>query len=280
MKMLDKISLYAPAKLNIFLKILGRRPDGMHTIRSGITFINLFDKITIKQSKKMNITYSGFFAPRGNSYNNCILSKTIKFLNLDKQYQFEIHIEKNIPVQGGLGSASTNAASFIRYLKEFNIIEEKKPEYYASLGADIPCFLYNKNCLVTGIGEKIYLQTFPQYFFLLIKPHINNSTKDMYEKLNFTKGSYDLGNDLEEYMINEDDNGNDFESIIKKTNPEFKNLLEFLETLEENIFVRMTGSGSCCYAAFENEEYANKAQLLFNNNYPELWSAVVCNNIS
>ena len=277
--MLDKISLFAPAKLNIFLKVLGRRPDGMHIIRSGITFINLFDKITIKKSEKMNISYSGSFAPLGNSYKDCILSKTLEFLNLDRQYQFEINIEKNIPVQGGLGSASTNAASFIKALEKFNIIEEKKPEYFVTLGTDIPCFLYNKNCLVTGIGENIYSQTFPRYFFLLVKPNFKHSTKEMYEKLNFSKGSYEPTVDLEEYMITEEDNGNDFESNIKNKNIEFKNILEFLETLEENIFIRMTGSGSCCYATFESEEYANKAQILFKNNFPELWSAVVHNNI-
>ena len=81
--MLDKIKILAPAKLNIFLRILGRRNDGFHNIRSGITFINLFDVLEIKKSHKTSITYSGLFKPMNGKYNDCIISKTLNFLSLN-----------------------------------------------------------------------------------------------------------------------------------------------------------------------------------------------------
>ena len=120
--MLDNIKVFTPAKINIFLKVLGKRSDGLHYIRSGITFVNLFDEINIKLSDKLNINYTGNFQPSNGSYEDCIILKTLKFLSLEKKLTIDVKIQKNIPVQGGLGSASTNAAGFLQGLQMMNII--------------------------------------------------------------------------------------------------------------------------------------------------------------
>ena len=114
--MIKIFSLFAPAKLNIFLKVVGKKINGYHTIRSGITFINLFDKIEIELSDKNEVIYKGPFKPLNNQYEDCIIKKTLNFLNLESKTNFKITITKNIPVQGGLGSASTNAAALINGL--------------------------------------------------------------------------------------------------------------------------------------------------------------------
>ena len=277
--MLDKNIILAPAKLNMFLKILGKRTDGMHFIRTGITFINLHDKITIEKSSKSEIKYTGKFRPINNTYKDCILKKTLKFLEIDNKIKLKILVEKNIPVQGGLGSASTNAASLIIALNNMNIIKIKDPKKYISLGSDIPSFIYNKNCLVTGIGENIYYQPFPKYYFLLVKPNFNNSTKEMYLSLDLKNGSSNENINLDNNELNDDDNGNDFEKIIIKKNSNFKEMIFFLDNLENNIFSRMTGSGSCCYAVFEKKDYAIKANNIFKLSFPNLWSIVCENNL-
>ncbi len=100
--MLDSKTILAPAKLNIFLKVLNKRIDGYHSLRTGITFIDLFDKIEIKKSDETKIKYKGFFKPKNNNYNDCIILKTLKFLDLDKNLHFDITVTKNIPVQEGL----------------------------------------------------------------------------------------------------------------------------------------------------------------------------------
>jgi len=275
--MQDKKIIFAPAKLNIFLKVLGRRADGYHEIRSGVTFINLYDQIQIEKSLKTTIYYTGDFKPKGGAYKDCIIERTLNFLNINKKVQLKINIIKSIPVQGGLGSASTNAAALIIALEEMNLIEYKNPDYYVSLGADIPCFLFKKNCLVAGKGEKLVHFSFPKYFFLLVKPKFNNSTKDMYEKLRFKDKIVDQNLISEKIEINEKDTGNDFDKITLNENVEYRNIIDYLENVDHSIFVRMTGSGSCCYAVFEKKEYALKASTLFKSKFSDLWS-IVCEN--
>ena len=276
---MDSVKIFSPAKINLFLKILGRRQDGYHIIRSGITFVNLFDQIDIKISDKTLIQYGGLFKPNKGNYEDCIISKTLKFLHLDKNYNFNIKVTKNIPVKGGLGSASTNAAGLIQGLELMKIINRREPKDYVSLGADIPSFLFKKNCLVTGIGEMLYSYSFSKYYFLLIKPSFNNSTKDMYDKLGYESGSYSPPFDFEEFKINDEDTGNDFEKFILGKNKEIKNIVNLLEDLDGVVFSRMTGSGSCWYAVFENKDQVMKANDVFKSNFPDLWSCVCENNI-
>ena len=151
--MLDKQIIYTPAKLNLFLKINEKRDDGYHNIRSGITFINLFNVIEIKRSKTMKISYHGPHMPENGFYSNCIIQKTLNFLGLENRINLEINIEKNIPVQAGLGSASTDAAGLIQGLDKMQLIEIQKISTYASLGADIPMFFVCSQLFGEGYGR-------------------------------------------------------------------------------------------------------------------------------
>ena len=270
--MQDEINTFAPAKLNLFLRIVGKREDNFHEIRSGITFLNLFDEICIKKSNNLIIKYEGPFKPKKGFYEDCIIIKTLKLLNLYNKIFFNITIKKNIPVQAGLGAASTNAASFIQVLQKLDIIDSKiDKEIYYKIGADVPVFLFGKNALVEGLGEKITPINFPKYYFLIVKPSFNLSTKNMYSKLN--KNYFKNPNFSIPYPeINDYDNGNDFEIIARQENNEIINILEFLSNTNQCIFSRMTGSGSCCYAAYENFELAKQGQIKFQNYYPDLWS--------
>ncbi len=277
--MQDKRIISAPAKLNIFLKILGRREDGYHTLHSGVTFINLFDSIEIEESSKKEIIYQGTFKPNKGFYSDCIVEKTLNFLNLDKDLNLKFTITKNIPVQGGLGSASTNAAAIIKGLEKMNLIKKQPIENYIKLGSDIPCLLFQKNCLIKGIGEKIYPKFFPKYHFLLLMPNYYHSTTEMYKKLNFKINSYGKEIKNEETNIQMKETGNDFEKIVFKENKEYKEIFDFVADINKALFTRMTGSGSCIYVAFEKKEYANNANKVFKSNFKNLWSTVCENNV-
>ncbi len=274
--MMNKVIINSNAKVNIGLKILKERDDGYHNIRSGITFINLFDVIEIKRSKTMIISYHGPYKPENGFYSNCIIKKTLDFLGLENRMNLEINIEKNIPVQAGLGSASTDAAGFIQGLNKMQLIEIQEISTYASLGADIPSCLFAHNCLVRGMGELIFKKNFPKYYFLLVKPSINFSTKEMYKKMPLI--NFQHINAENENEINEDDTGNDFEKILRNNYKVVEEILDFLDNLNETIFSRMTGSGSCCYAAFETKKLAKEAEVNFQSAYPELWTFVGENN--
>ena len=269
--------IFAPAKLNIFLKVLSKRDDGYHNIRTGITFINLYDTIEIEQSNSLSIKYTGNFSPKNGYYSDCIILRTMNFLNKKNDLSLNIKIQKNIPVEGGLGSASTNAASLILTLEEMNLIKKEDPKTYAILGADIPCFLFKKNCLTLGIGDIVVPQIYPKYYFLLVKPNFNNSTKNMYSLLDFNSLSKEITTD--DFKINDEDFGNDFEKIVLEQNKKFSQIMEFLDNLDFCIFSRMTGTGSCCYAVFEKKEQAVSANKIFKINFKNLWSCVCENNI-
>ena len=273
--MKDKFIELAPAKINLFLKILNKRTDNYHNIRSGITFINLFDEITVEKSSFFKIYYIGKFAPANNFYTDCILERLFETFRISKP-RLNFIVEKNIPVQSGLGSASSNAAAMFRILEKMNIYKINNMKETRILGADIPLFLNQKDCLIRGTGEKITNKMYPKYYFLLVKPSSNCSTKEMYNLIKSNDLDYNIANDYEE--INEFDIGNDFEKIITRTNEEITQILNFFKDLEYVIFSRMTGTGSCCYAAFDKKKDAENAQKKFVKKFPLLWTLITENN--
>lgn len=277
--MLDKQTIYAPAKINLFLQVLNKRNDGYHNIRSGVTFVNLFDEINIKKSNKMLVKYSGAFKPNAGTYKNCIIKKTLKFIKINHKINLEINIKKNIPVKAGMGAASTNVASLLKCLHKMNIIKlNNNIQYYSSLGKDVPVCLFQKSSLIEGAGEIINKKRFPKYFFLIIKPKVSFSTKEMYDKISNNLFKDNKKNLPKNILYNYREYRNDFEKIAIEENREISKLLMFLSNTENSLFSRMTGSGSSCFAVFDKFENANKAQVLFKKKYKNLWSFVAQNN--
>ena len=272
--MLAEFNEISPAKINLFLKIINKRDDGYHNLRSGVTFINLHDEVSAIKSSEFKVKYIGQFAPPNNVFEDCIVEKIFSKFNLAKP-NYSFTIKKNIPVQSGLGSASSNAAAIIRILKKLDY-HEVKTINFSEIGADVPLFIANQDSLVRGIGDITNKQLFPKYYFLLIKPIQNCSTKEMYNEVNINTIDFDANFDNDE--ITEFDMGNDFEVIADRKYPEISTLLKFMRSFSDVIFARLTGSGSCIYSAFEKKDSAEKALLIFKERFPNLWSVVVENN--
>jgi len=271
---LAKFNELSPAKLNLFLKIINKREDGYHNIRSGVTLINLFDEVLAEESSEFEVRYIGKFAPQNNVFNNCIVEKIFSNFNLIKpKYCFTI--KKNIPIQSGLGSASSNAAAVIRILKKLEY-KEINTINLTEIGADVPLFVENQDSLVRGIGDITIKQLFPKYYFLLIKPMQNCSTEEMYNEVNINEFKFDLNFDTDE--ISEFDMGNDFELIAERKYPEIATLLKFMRGFSDVIFSRLTGSGSCIYSVFEKKDSAEKALKFFKERFPDHWAVVAENN--
>ena len=271
----NSITEKSPAKINLFLKILNRRKDNYHNIRTGITSINLCDEIEVKPSNQFNVEYKGSFAPENNKFDDCIIKKIFTFLNISPP-NISFSITKNFPYQAGLGSASSNAATVIKILENLEIINKKNIFDYTDLGSDIPFFLNQHDSLVRGRGDLISNIVFPKYFFLITKPNFNCSTKKMYDTFIPSDFDYNVEEDIEE--INDNDNGNDFEKVIKKLEPDFNSIYNKMDNLEDTIFTRLTGSGSCIFSVFENKLKAENAKNSFLKTYPNLWVAVAENN--
>ena len=274
--MLDKIVEKSPAKINLFLKIINKREDGFHNIRTGVTFIDLWDEITVQPNNNFKVIYNGKFSPKNAIFDDCIIKKLFSFIKIDPP-KLLFSISKNFPYQAGLGSASSNVATVIKILENLELIRKRNILDYVDLGSDIPFFLNQKDCLIRGKGNLIANIFFPKYFFLIIQPSFQCSTKHMYKSFNPSDFNYKIEFDLEE--INDQDSGNDFEKILKKNEPEFNSIMDYLNTLEGNLFSRLTGSGSCIFSVFEKKEEADKAQLKFSADFPNLWSSVAQNNL-
>ena len=274
--MLDKIIEKSPAKINLFLKIINKRDDGFHNIRTGITFIDLYDEITVQPHNKFEVIYKGKFAPKNNQFEDCIITRLFTFINEDRP-KLLFTISKNFPYEAGLGSASSNVASVIKILENLELIKKKNIFDYVELGSDIPFFLNQKDALVRGKGDLIANVHFPKYYFLLIKPSFKCSTKKMYDSFRTVDFNYNTDFDLEE--INDQDSGNDFEKILKKNEPEFLSIINILEDFEDVVFSRLTGSGSCIYSVFEKKEHALNAQKNFQQSFSNLWTHVSENNL-
>ena len=265
----------SPAKINLFLKILNRREDNYHNIRTGITTIDLFDEILVQPSNQFNIEYKGKFAPENKKFDDCIIKNLFSFLKIPLP-NISFSITKNFPYQAGLGSASSNAATAIKILENLEIIERKNIFEYVDFGSDIPFFLNQHDSLVRGKGDLISNIIYPKYFFLIIKPNFNCSTKKMYETFIPADFDYNIEEDIEE--INDNDNGNDFEKVLKKIEPDFNSIYNKMDNLDDTIFTRLSGSGSCIYSVFENKQSAENAKISFLKLYPDLWAAVAENN--
>ena len=167
-------------------------------------------------------------------------------------------------------------------MQELSLINNIDNELLTLIGADVPACYYGQNCIATNIGNTINKDiNFPKYYFVLVYPYIHLSTATMYSKIDeYLLFNKDQNNKVSHSInLNKKDKGNDFEKIIRKENKEILNLLDFLSSIENSIFTRMTGSGSCCYVAFENKHIAKKAFDIIEEKYDDYWIYLAENNI-
>lgn len=274
------MKIITPAKINLYLKIINKREDGYHNICSGVTFVDLYNELEINLSNKNSIKYLGPFAPVKGFFDNDIITKIIEYFNQQSSVNFclDIKIKKNIPYGSGLGSSSADAAAIIRSLIDLNIIKSKiNYNDISFIGADIPMCIKSRDCIINGKGEKIIFNNdFAEYYFLLVKPNFSLSTKNIYSKF-VSKKNNSISNEI--YNNNYKKLENDLEETAKKYYPEIKKLINYLLNLNDVLFAKMTGSGSCCYATFNNLFSAEKAMKEIRLSYPDYWSVIVKNNI-
>ena len=179
---MDTILIQVSAKLNLDLKILGKRLDGYHQIESTFQSIDLSDFLFLEKSKKDNFT-GAIICPEVEN----IIFKAKKSLeeNLKKSLPCQIHLQKSIPIAAGLGGGSADAAATLvglNFLYNLKLSKKELGKIGVKVGADLPFFFYGGTCKVEGIGEKVtsVKQKLPK-FFLIFRPHKRLETKKMYE---------------------------------------------------------------------------------------------------
>lgn len=277
------------AKINWFLQVLGKRPDGYHEVETVLQTISLHDEITFRaddQEGPLTLTCDDPSIPTGNSN---LIVRAADALRDQYAYRADIHLRKTIPTQAGLGGGSSNAAVTLLALNVLwrgansTIDDSMVP---SCLGADVPFFLTGGRCLATGIGANITpLPDGPKKHLIVIAPNAKVSTATAYAALNSasltTSNSASILSSSLAELNNADSRQwplhNDFERVIFEIEPEIgraKNAL--LEAGARGAL--LAGSGSSVFGVFDTEAARDRA--LENLRCEAGWKVFSCETIS
>lgn len=258
----------SPAKLNLGLKVVGKRADGYHLLNTIFCLIDLYDEVEIE----VVTADSTISLPDHNqiwpvetdlAYRAAKLLQTATNTTLGAN----ITVTKHIPIGGGLGGGSSNAATvllMLNHLWQTHLSVDELIALGQTLGADVPFFIYGKNAFATGIGDEFMPIAIPQQYFILIKPPFGISTKEIFTNLNIVRDSVipDLVRDPELELLQTKEN--DLEHIATKLYPQ---LAEILKDLTQYGEPRMTGTGSTIYLSYNDEPTTKKVAQLLKNRY-------------
>ncbi len=271
------VTKFSPAKINLYLEVKKKRHDGYHDIESLMTFCNYGDLVSVKRSEKFNFRVEGPCSNLLKNKENLIEKAKEKLENFyERKLEVDVILKKNLPVSSGMAGGSSNAATFIRCIKEIFGLKELEGfnHLLLSLGADVPFCYYGRTALVTGIGEKIkFVDNIKEYYVLLINPRIEVSTKEIFDNLIISrqeekKCKNSLNQSKISFFIKKK---NDLESQAIKKNSLIKEILEIMSSYKGSLLSRMTGSGATCYALFDSLDDLEIAKTKAKKKFCNYW---------
>ncbi len=258
------------AKINLGLKVVNKRQDGYHNIDSLFVELNLHDTISFTPSNTFSLSTNFSDLPIDESN---LVTKAYNLLHSYKTKstpEYSIHIEKKIPMGGGLGGGSSNAATTLKALNQLwacGFDNESLCKFGTSLGADVPFFIDGGIQHVTGIGEvlnPIEFKALSNLHFILIVPEIHVSTAWAYKALNISLQSKESVPKFSPLKgpVNWQLFENDFERVIRSTYPEIDEIKSQLYNCGA-IYAGMSGSGSTVFGIFDNRELLQNSSEKF-----------------
>lgn len=244
----------APAKINRFLHITSRRKDGYHELQTVFQFLDLCDYLAVEliDSEEVELLTRSPLGPQ--EENLCIRAVRLLEKVSGKRFGLRLHLEKNIPVGGGLGGGSSDAATTLIVVNDLCALQFSHAELMklaAQLGADVPVFVAGYAAWAEGIGDRL-TPVFPKTpIALLVDPSIEVSTVRLYASPTLTRDCEALKIDVENFShLN-----NVFEPLVRQQYPEVEKI--FLEFKEMGLNARLSGSGGCVFSLFDSVEAAN-----------------------
>jgi len=242
----------APAKLNLFLHVLGRREQGpfagYHELQTVFRFIDYADSVGVAARDDGEIHFSGAFGDD----NLCVRAARLLKSETGTRSGCDLALEKRIPVGAGLGGGSSDAATVLLVLNRLwrtALKREKLMQLATRLGADVPVFVYGRNALGEGIGEQLSALDLPGAWYLVLVPQVSVSTKETFASALTPKGKR-----LKIPPFFSGQGANDLEAVVIAKYPEVAASLAWLK--KHRAQARMTGSGACVFAEFETEAEA------------------------
>lgn len=253
----------APAKLNLMLRIVGRRPDGYHLLQTVFQMLDLCDWISFYPAEDGAVILK---TPTSGVAEQDDL--TVRAAKLLKNYAkcdkgVCIEIEKNLPMGGGLGGGSSDAATtlvVLNHLWGLALSTAELMELGLQLGADVPVFVFGHSAWGEGVGEQLQAITLPEPWVVIIKPDCHVNTKQIFCEEELTRDSKPIR--ISDFTAGQV--GNDCTRVVSKLYQPVSNAIKALSTFSE---ARLTGTGACVFAQFESLADAELAVEVLNKDW-------------
>lgn len=252
--MSDFTAFPAPAKLNLFLHITGRRPDGYHLLQSVFRLIERHDTLWLRPTPDGAIRRTADIPGVPESQDLCIRAARLLQQHTGCQRGVEIRLEKRIPMGGGLGGGSSDAATVLLALNRLwslDLPRQALLDLGLQLGADVPVFVFGRNAWAEGIGEKLQPMELPKAWYIVLTPDAHVSTQKIFTSQELTRDT----NPAKMAAFFKGYGHNDLEPVVCRQYPAVASALEWLKQFGD---ARMSGSGASVFLECDTEAEAKR----------------------
>jgi 4-diphosphocytidyl-2-C-methyl-D-erythritol kinase len=279
------------AKVNLTLRVVGRRVDGYHDLESVVAFADCADRLTLTPGPELSLETTGPLASAcGDTSDNLVL-KAARLLGerIPGLKTGSFALEKVLPVAAGIGGGSADAAAALRLLARLNDLaldDERLLAVALATGADVPVCVASNACDMTGVGETLVPLTPPKMPCVLVNPRVPVATRDVFAALGLRNGELlvgvtdvmmqapswpEEGGSLEEWVEALAAGSNDLEAPAMKIQPIIGEVIAALNATNGAWLARMSGSGATCFALYENTAEAQRGADKIRRERPEWW---------
>jgi len=280
----------ARAKVNLTLRVVGRRVDGYHDLESVVAFADCADQLGLLPAAELALKTTGPLADACGEVGDNLVLKAARLLAERvpglKTGTFTLH--KALPVAAGIGGGSADAAAALRLLARANslpIDDARISEVARLTGADVPVCVPSQPCVMTGVGESLMPLSLPKLPCVLVNPRVAVATKDVFGALGLRSGELlvgiadviqaivwpEAGASLEEWVEAFAASSNDLEGPAMRIQPVIAEVISALNATDGAWLARMSGSGATCFAIYENTAEAGRAAEKISRDHPQWW---------
>jgi 4-diphosphocytidyl-2-C-methyl-D-erythritol kinase len=278
------------AKVNLTLRVMGRRVDGYHDLESLVAFADCGDRLALAPGPELKLDTTGPLAGDcGDVADNLVLRAALLLAEHVPGLKLgEFTLDKVLPVAAGIGGGSADAAAALRLLARLNDLALDDPrllEVALLTGADVPVCLVSRASGMTGVGETLSPLALPKMPCVLVNPRVAVATKDVFARLGLRNGELlvgatdvlqspawpEDGASLEEWVEALAENSNDLEPPAMRIQPVIGEVLSALNATNGAWLARMSGSGATCFAIYENTAEAQRASRKIRLDHPQWW---------
>src|SRR5712664_976714 len=278
------------AKVNLTLRVVGRRVDGYHDLESVVAFADCADRLSLTPGSKLNLRTAGPLAQDCGETADNLVFKAAKLLGerVPDLKLGDFTLDKVLPVAAGIGGGSADAAAALRLLAQINglaIDDARLIEVAKLTGADVPVCLASRACVMTGVGETLLPLSLPELPCVLVNPRVPVATRDVFEALGLRNGELlvgaadviqatawpEHGASIGDWVETLAAGSNDLEAPAMRIQPVIGEVLSALRSADGARLARMSGSGATCFAIFDDGADAQAASQKIQLDHPKWW---------